>query len=461
MPPLSRLSASAHPASGLRRAALAALALIAPLAVHAQPRPLVTTPTGRIADVLDTQTVPTATDGSPRREASQADAFSVGYDAQYRSINVAVDASGGHHALWATLYGATSSPVVYAYCPSGLDCGTRQGWSATPIGLENDYMLQLEVTPDGRPRVLATDADLEIPGLPFQTRYHYASCEAACLSAGNWTTTELWTAENGQGFNAGDFQPEFFSLDPQGRPRFVYVQSIDDREAYYAGCDAGCTAASNWWRRPMPAEGYDDYETADLEIGTDGLPRLMFTALVDGATWAAYGECAAPCVSPGDWAMAGLVSLSPDGYCGASTEGCHVSLALDGADRPRIAVQGPTSNIVAAWCQADCLDGAGWGGPRVFGRERRGIPRRGRGPGRAPVPRLPGMGRERRAFSRVVRDGLLRPESDVEVRDARRLGDAPGRVRDPPARAVRRGRLAGRFPPIARVPAGRAARRRA
>ncbi len=372
--PIHRFSASRPPSprwrpvlrrvrtSAALRRAVFALALVALPASAQTGRPLATTPVGTLAEALASAPAPSASPPASRGVRPPGSAFSVGYDAQYRSINVAADAAGGQHAIWATQQGAPSFPVVYAYCAPGADCGARSAWSTTPIGLDDFYFLQLEVTPDGRPRVLAHESDLKIPGLPFATRLVYAACESACLSRSNWTTTALWTADNGQGYHASDFQPEYFALDADGRPRLVYTQSIESGEAYYAGCDAGCTDRANWWRRPMPAEGYDDYETADLEIGPDGRPRLLTTASDQGATVVAYAECAtAACPRAADWEFVGLVVISPDGYCGGGTEGCHASLDLAPDGTALIALQGPTSNVVAGWCTGDCLDGASWG----------------------------------------------------------------------------------------------------
>lgn len=332
---------------------------------------------------------------------------------------VRVDGAGGVHVIF-TPQGAPpdqpTRPAYYAYCPAA--CHGPAAFTLLPLGDGVDFAA-LGLTPAGKPRLL-----LRLPaqaGAIFV--YQYWACDANCLSPAGWASTALTYAYARQ---TGWVEPfiHSFALDAQGRPRFVYYDAGADpddphRGAFYAWCDDACGDPSGWYETRL----LDDPHATDfhLAFGATGGPRLAY-ATYNGETMmqqVAYAECDGNCGAGGAWSGVVLVdtvsasvssfatfslaatrdgrprlalytgtgqggSLSPNSLyylacdatdCGGAqgwsavrlelpeTQGEEgVALALDGADRPRIAYHAPMAagfGLRYAWCDSDCETSAG------------------------------------------------------------------------------------------------------
>ena len=307
----------------------------------------------------------TADDAAPLGAFAPASgAVTIGTDASYHSLDVAVDAAGGLHAAFATWAHADATPTYYAYCPPTnlAACADLDAWTRVALpGTDEMTFVQLQLTPAGQPRLLLYTEDLEVAGFGA-TRYMYAACDGGCTGPAGWAVGELWETENGGAFFGTDFDPHAFRLDAQGRPRFVYQQ--DDGEAYFASCNANCTAPAAWTRTRMPAVSADDYERSTLMLTADGSPRVLTTT--EDEEWneyLAYLACDGACDDPGDWTVSEpILQMTEGGACGNGWSECSWSAALDPLGRPRIAIQPEGQPVIYAWCDAGCEAAANWFG---------------------------------------------------------------------------------------------------
>jgi hypothetical protein len=189
---------------------------------------------------------------------------------------------------------------------------------------------QLALDPQGRLRVL-------LVSWPSNDVWHYqyGACDTGCTNSNNW---RLSTVVTGKAYSFLPYSEnnQSFTLDAQGRPRFVYYVNpwgIDPNQAsvFYTYCNTGCTDAASWSITRLT-----DSEWADLQLAltSAGLPRLAFTLNTgepNYETRLAYIECAsADCTS---WSGIPLVTAAT--YSPGS--GPVFSLCIDTAGQPRLA----------------------------------------------------------------------------------------------------------------------------
>jgi hypothetical protein len=280
----------------------------------------------------------------------------------FTRTNLAVDAQGGLHAVAYRYAHGEGRPNYYAYCAPAQDCAAPASWRYVQLTADMPFA-QIEVTPDGRPRVLLYNDSWYIDNLEH-TLYRYASCEGGCDAGANWTVGDLWAAPNPGSLYSLDQRPRSFTLDAEGQPRFVYHHGTEwfgndfAYTEYYAACATECTRPENWRRVRLPDYGYwDDFERSALAVGADGKPRLLTVLQAsDERLWLVYTECSGTCTAPADWATPTL--LWPVG----TSLGRNVSwsLALDPADRPRFMARLQNGSLLYAWCDGGCAMGQNW-----------------------------------------------------------------------------------------------------
>jgi hypothetical protein len=164
---------------------------------------------------------------------------------------IRVDASGGTHIAYYDAIPLAEGPgATYGYCPPPSSaCGDPARWSFTPrIGTIVDEV-QLQLTPQGQPRMVigfhATSHNREV--------YLYAECNANCTAAeDSWAFAAIGQRSLGVFAPGSAEQPKrSFALDPQGRPGFVlfdddYAVEPDHAGGYYISCQADCALPESW-----------------------------------------------------------------------------------------------------------------------------------------------------------------------------------------------------------------------
>ncbi len=320
--------------------------------------------------------------GTAAAEGDQAGFFSSGSagggamfiqpDKKIASASVVVDEQGGQHLASVDYIPYAEHPAaLYHYCPPATDCTRPENWTTVRLG-DNVNEVQLALTPAGQPRLLfqagSTVYDLT------DKDYYYAACDSNCTDPQNWASVYLLSSSGTAIFDVSDgISPQrYFSLDPQGRPRFVYLDrnyfyaEPDHTGVYYVFCDIDCTNAGNWSQTRISLAQDYDYEVAKypaLAFTSQGWPRVV----ADLSPLASSGEpagiyylaCETGCENGENWGRVGLYNRG---------SGVTVSwdLELDRQDRPRLAYyQGEGDEkgdqLYYAWCEgSNCLDLAGW-----------------------------------------------------------------------------------------------------
>lgn len=335
-----------------------------------------------------------------------------------RLPHIAIDSAGGVHAVYAANAADSQGrrPAYYAYCAS--DCSGTGRFTSVALG-EGLGDAQIQLTATGKPRLLLATQ----PHSTSVIQHEYWSCDANCLQSTSWTSTVV--VEAGTPFFPSNAEStQSFALDAQGRPRFIFQSNdigsgIALAGAYLASCDTGCASAASWRLAQLDA---NQWKNSALTINAQGLPRIAYSLVEMVEPYLpvlSYLECGRRDCSAGVdrmklaiTATAGTMStatfsmrlttggaprialytgtgdggnltpnqlhyLSCDTSCaqqldqwgaldlglpaGYGEEG--VDLALDGQNRPRIAlhVPVPVDELAYAWCDTQC-EGAsqGW-----------------------------------------------------------------------------------------------------
>jgi hypothetical protein len=252
-------------------------------------------------------------------------------------------------------------PAFYAYCPSS--CGTATNWTRVSL---SDHVVdaRLQLTPAGHPRVLLYTTTANDPGLnQFDViQYQYAACDANCTSAASWTITAA-SPDGVQEIPAGRslYLHEYFRLDPQGNPIFVYGDGRTDQThdgTFYRTCTSACTNPASWNEVQLSSSAI--YFPLSLAIAPSGQPRVMWTTSANFDTTIGYTECdSSDCLNPTNWtAPLTLIDL------GVLSAYINYSMQVDVSGNPRVALysgsnQGPSSVLAASqlyylWCDGSC-----------------------------------------------------------------------------------------------------------
>jgi hypothetical protein len=267
--------------------------------------------------------------------------------------SIAVDATGGTHAAYTTriAFDGDRKPAYYAFCAA--NCADAGSWRRASLS-DRVIDARLKLDPAGRPRMLLyVDADIT----SALKEYQYAECNANCADAGSWTMTAVaQVRDSPAGHDAAI--PQYFALDPQGRPRFVYAGAYGLTETtptYYMACDADCTDANNWSQTEIAPAAWG---LPTLAFTPDGLPRLAVSGYRQstGQNTLAYFECDAGCAS-----MRGV-------YIENLPNTADYKLALDSQGRPRLAIYTgvggpsisgdtlPAGQLLYFGCDAGCAE---------------------------------------------------------------------------------------------------------
>jgi hypothetical protein len=287
-------------------------------------------------------------------------------DGSYRSADIAVDKSGGMHVVFSRIaplsYAGEPKPTYYAYCPGTnlAACAKREGW--TTVALSNDmFFAQLELTPNGKPRILLHNDSYYINNIAA-TVYQYAECDQNCTSSQGWKVIDIGTTKTGSVYST-DYNANFFKLDPYGRPRMIYNRGQDysvpgrTTTSWYMRCDANCTDINNWLNVLLPQDYSQLLYRATLAFTPDGLPRFITWMPLSDSYYVVYVECSNTCEQTSDWSeIAPLIKA--DSGPGHRSWGFQI----DTLGRPRLVVKPTSEPLVYAWCDNSCASSESWNG---------------------------------------------------------------------------------------------------
>lgn len=291
--------------------------------------------------------------------------------------NMLTDAQGGlHTAYFYYISENEGGPhVVYSYCPSATQCSTSDKWARVSLPMLADEV-QLQLTPDGHPRILSARSFVGTPSGIFLT-YTYAECDQNCLDAANWSSVDVTAARQGYMLDPRELPRRYFALDRQGHPHFVFSDSgsnLGNGEqrygSYIYGCDADCTVAENWsgslYTHPDPNGGYrgDVVGSPVLKFTSTNQPRVFgqyFPALADFGfvTPISYFACDDGCDSDANWTRTDLTPRGNGPEPGWDLE-------LDANDHPRAVVyheetkDDTNQRLFYYQCDSNCTDASAW-----------------------------------------------------------------------------------------------------
>ena len=285
------------------------------------------------------------------------------------SASIATDAQGGIHLAYA-YYEAVGDGAptygVYQYCAAA--CDKAANWQSVTLGA-NVNEIQLKLTADGRPRIL-----YRTPSDENGQVFYYAECDQNCTQASGWSGAAVFS-NRGMAIieMSDDEQPQrYFALDHLGRPRFVYSDYDSFREpdhlgTYYAYCDSGCTAASNWAEVKISKDngGVGPYRSEDfyypaLTFTPSGQPRVLADGTtMDDLSALHYVECNDGCEESANWQSVPLWER------GGGTNVAY-DIEINAQGQPRVAYyDGARLNsqgewLYYGWCNGACTDAANW-----------------------------------------------------------------------------------------------------
>jgi hypothetical protein len=312
------------------------------------------------APISPTPVTPTPLPPTPVPPTPAAGALFLDRTRQTNSASLQVGEDGAMHIAYAAfgLDGNGQNPAFYATCDPGVAaCDDAAAWRI--VALSNDVQeVQLRLTPADQPRLLLRTGS-------GAGAFQYAACDDACTLPANWSLITV-AYHDVVDMSLWDYGQNYFALDRQGRPRFVYFDNQGSRHwgSFYVFCDAECTDPNNWHESRLDQGGDDNYEMfshPSLAFTAAGQPRLVtqvYTPFGPSALY--YLACDAACEDSVNWQRQPLYHRG-DGYA-------FWALRLDSADRPRLAFyQGALEGnagerLYYIWCNEACTDQNSWNG---------------------------------------------------------------------------------------------------
>ncbi len=297
---------------------------------------------------------------TPPPSGGSAGALFLDKTRQTNSANMKVDDAGGMHIAYAAfgLDSSGESAAYYGYCqPTATDCSQPTNWSG--IALSDDVQeVQLQLTAVGQPRILLKTGS-------GAGHFQYAACDDSCTNPANWKLINV-AYHDVVDMNLWDYGQNYFTLDPQGRPRFIYFDNQGSQHwgSYYVFCDSSCTNPNNWFEARLDQGGDDNYELftyPSLAFTASGQPRVVsYISTPFGPSAVYYLQCNSNCDNSDNWQRVPLFDRG-SGHA-------FWVLRLDSAGRPRLAFyQGAFNNgagekLYYIWCNGSCLEQGNWDG---------------------------------------------------------------------------------------------------
>jgi hypothetical protein len=250
------------------------------------------------------------------------------------------------------------SAAYYRTCqPAITDCSQAANWPG--IALSDDVQeVQLQLTAVGQPRLLLKTGS----GSGY---FQYAACDHNCTSAANWSLLNV-AYHDVVDMSLWDYGQNYFALDGQGRPRFIYFDNQGSQHwgSYYVYCNSACTDPDNWYETRLDQGGDANYEMfvyPSLAFTATGQPRVVsYISTPFGPSVVYYLQCDSGCENGANWQRVALFDRG-SGHA-------FWSLRLDSAGQPRLAFYqgafdgGAGEKLYYIWCNGDCLNSDNWDG---------------------------------------------------------------------------------------------------
>lgn len=280
---------------------------------------------------------------------------------------IAVDKQGGMHLAYNDFLPDTEHPVaVYLTCLPAADCTKLANWNGVSM-LDFVNEVQLALTPAGQPRLLIR---INSTNVALGNDYYYAACDQNCTAGNQWNFTYLTTTSGmaSAPMEEVDAPQRSFALDPQGRPRFVYLDNTapNHRGTFYAYCDEQCLDRAFWFETKISLSNdpfYEHYYYPSLAFTNQGQPRVVGDGLylLQGQPLGIYYlACDSNCDDSSNWQRVRLFDRG---------SGANVSWDLEmNGSSPRLAfyegaqLGGAGDTLYYTWCNSDCLNGDSWQG---------------------------------------------------------------------------------------------------
>ena len=277
-------------------------------------------------------------------------------------------------------FGEDNRDVLYYAACAGGDCSEDAAWERVELELPQAVKAQLQLTPEGRPRILAAGWSAEqVNG----SDYYYAECDSRCLDAGNWRMGRIVSTADGlmSNISRNRLPERTFALDRNGNPRFIvsdsnYHVEPDHYGGFYMSCDRDCMHAANWRETNLANQvGYntESFSYPVLALGPDGSARVLAGVyafdeagndLEDGLYFYA---CEGECETRRNWQRTRVIAQGSGSYPNPTWS---MDLTADG--RPRVAlftgygvdIEGLDEQLLYLYCEADCTapEGENWYG---------------------------------------------------------------------------------------------------
>jgi hypothetical protein len=264
--------------------------------------------------------------------------------------------------------GATSGPVSVA-TPTGTATTAAGAGFTVNSGSGSSTAMWLEFTGKANYQQpsIAVDANggIHTAYADFdQGPVRYAYCRSSCENEASWTRIDVSSAGEHLG---GSYPFPTLALDPQGRPRVMFVHGHIMAGAFtyeYAACDADCTNSASWKVTPLldvddlhwPAQS--GYFAIDSQ-GSAAFALHSYSTSYSAPTQLRYARCDASCTEAASWKTVDLVEAWP----------VALSLAFAGPGQPRVAFSrqagylsdGTRGHAMSyAQCDSDCLTESSW-----------------------------------------------------------------------------------------------------
>ncbi|MCB0127505.1 MAG: hypothetical protein KDE58_34815, partial [Caldilineaceae bacterium] len=347
-------------------------------------------------------------------------------DTQWKtsSASVAVDSNGGKHRAYyydeATTAGGPTN-AVYQQCTSG--CDNPNNWHGVSFAADVNEV-QLKLDPAGKPHLLIRTVSTQVAN-GFD--YYYALCTGDCTQPGGWQMLNVGYSVGGSLYEQHDAeQPQrSFALDPNGHPRFVYLD--DDRSVnslhvgiFYVWCDIDCGTDINQWQEVMitdisvwdgQIESQERAYYLALAFTPQGQPRLVTAEYYPSFTttdtvWRlGYFECDEMCETDYLWSAVALyergtgplpsadLAIDANGYPHVAFYQQATEGIMPDGSRPTF----PPRLIYASCADSNCMTNWNWDSVEV------GL---GDNNGGAPDIELDAQGRPRIAYSLGATDSI-------------------------------------------------------
>ncbi|HET9952998.1 MAG TPA: hypothetical protein VFQ61_00770 [Polyangiaceae bacterium] len=275
---------------------------------------------------------------------------------------VEVDAKGGLHTVYPAYAGGRA---YYAYC--GANCSGSD--DVQVVQFETDATVpnaMLALDAQGRPRVLLSSFN----------KVFYATCDAACGDASNWTVSEVLDHDGDR-----EVSGEAFALDSNGNPRFLMhtyraFLGIGQKapETFLVSCDEDCHSSESWQSSRIAEE---IWESSALRFDGNDVPHVatvvrFATGDNAGEKMSAYLSCKGDCTDADNWN--GIGFMKPyENETAAVRMPPMVSMALTKAGKPRVVVLGDNAgakNLIYFECDDEDCTADHWQGALVSEHEK-------------------------------------------------------------------------------------------